>query len=107
MGFLNKKVDLGGIRVGSQHTVVFRFDDEIKKLNKIETSCGCTLVDYIAGSKEIKIMYKAQEMPIHLIKENKKFYQTTKAITVFFEELAAPGTESTEVLTFSANVFRK
>ena len=99
--------DIGTIKVGTKLVVTYTFDSSVK-VRKIDTTCGCSLVqdtlDTVNTSQQIVIEFKAKPIPYHLAKEGKTQLDTAQQIVVYFEAPNAPGIEQQETLTFKAKI---
>lgn len=91
--FETQEKDLGRIRRHSVHTVVFKALDDIPEIKNILVGCGCTKPKYNAETKELTVIYKAGEIPRHIIVGNQNI---TKYVTINYKD------GSSEVLTITA-----
>lgn len=103
--FLTKFHNLGNVKVGSKHTLEFRYNENITKIREVSTSCGCALAKIDYDKRIIYLTYTAKPIPKHLADEGKTSYQTTKTAKVLFEGTSNPGIQQEETLSFRANVF--
>lgn len=85
---------IGFIDSGSKTTVTFKAKKALK-IEKIETSCGCTSATYKKLGKKIVVKFTAEKVPIQV---NKEFITTTKSVTVTLKS------GRVEILTFTADI---
>ncbi len=89
-------------KVGKEESFSFSYDDKIKLVTKIVSSCGCTGVRNISKEKKIVAKYLPADIPIHLKEQG--HYETIQTITVYYQ--IEDGTEVSEILTFKATIYR-
>jgi len=75
--------DVGEVIAGKQVLVKFYAKEGIPKIKSLAASCGCSKPTYDKKSEEIKILYKPNPIPTHLLSQG--YYTTKKTVTVVFE----------------------
>lgn len=96
------KIDLGEIKVGSEHKLEFPYNGDINYIKRVTSPCECTAVKNYAKDKKIVAEYKAKEIPIHLKGEG--ITQVDKSLTIEVEYVNTDGTEGKQNLVFTAIV---
>lgn len=82
-------------KVGSEIKIPFTFDENIKLITRVETSCGCTLPIINMTDRRIVARVIPNPIPPHLIKVGKY----TKRLTVTVSYDSIDGTNQTETLS--------
>lgn len=97
-----KNIDLGTIKQKAGQEIIFKVKEgeEIKRISNLDSSCGCSTPRWDEKNKQLKVSYIPGAVPIHLIKEGKKSYKSSKMIYVKYED----GTS--DVLNFTAKVIK-
>ena len=73
--------NLGEIKVGQKTKALFTYDGNIK-VTKIESSCGCTSVDWNKETQTIKVVYVGQPIPLQIQQRGEDYFATTQNVIV-------------------------
>lgn len=94
MNWKSKHYNLGEIKVGIKKEIIFTPTEDLKEINNMTSSCGCSLPKLIGNT--IVVIYTPGSIPTHLISIGK--YDTTKTITINYKD------NSQDILSFSATI---
>lgn len=92
--------ELGRVKVGTELVMHFTYED--LDITKLESSCGCGIVNHDKKNKDVIVTYTAGKIPEHLRLQGKSEYSTAKTVTVTAN--LPDGTENTIILQFRATV---
>jgi hypothetical protein len=81
--WINPEVNFGTIKKGRSIDIVFKANINVPKIKNIETSCGCTKAKFDEKEREIKVTFKAGEIPRHITTGMQSVNQFVK---VFYED---------------------
>lgn len=99
--FLKTKVEVGRVKQGSSVIVNFPYDDETVEVRSMESSCGCGLPYNNIYEKKVWVNYTANTID-HLPDQS---IRTEKTVSVVY--INKQGLAVTEVLTFTATIYKK
>lgn len=97
MKWQTKHINLGDLKVGKKIEITFVPLEELKEINYMKSSCGCSTPSLVNG--KILVKYTPGSVPYHLIKRG--WYKSTKTITIIYKD------GSQDKLSFSAIVHKK
>lgn len=92
MNFQQNYLDLGELRVGVTKDIIFYPKEELKDIDTMSSSCGCSIPRIENGN--IVVSFTPGSIPIHLQFSGQ--YKTNKSITLNYKD------GSSEMLGFSA-----
>lgn len=92
MNFKQNYLDLGELRAGVIKTITFYPKEELKDIDNMTSSCGCSIPRIENG--KIVVSFTPGSIPIHLQFSGQ--YKTNKSITLNYKD------GSSEMLGFSA-----
>lgn len=93
-----QNINLGKVRVGVRQKIIFQKLAKEPVIVDLKASCGCSKPNYVKSKNQVIVLYKPQEIPIHLKVQGT--YSTTKTVTVTYED------GSKEVLTFKGTIIQ-
>lgn len=94
MNFKQNNINLGDLRVGITKSITFYPKEELKDINTMSSSCGCSIPRIENGN--IVVTYTPGSIPIHL--QYLGQYKTSKTITIKYKD------GSSETLSFTATI---
>jgi hypothetical protein len=100
MAFNTTHINLGRIRANKRYEVKFPYDDTVKDIGFMSTSCGCSGAQHLPVSKEVIINYHPGSVPQHLLGQG--FYTSRNHANV--DIINGDGSTSTIILSFEAIV---
>ena len=94
MNFKQSNINLGDLRVGITKSITFHPKEELKDIDNMTSSCGCSIPKIENG--KIVVTYTPGSIPIHL--QYLGQYKTNKTITINYKD------GSSEMLSFTATI---
>lgn len=79
---------LGSVRAGEKTLFSFESTRALENIEDLVPSCGsCTKVKgYDPGTGKLELEFSTGEFPVHLSMEGKTYYDTTKNVTVKYQD---------------------
>lgn len=87
---------------GSENIIEITYSGNVKMITRLTTPCGCMQGRIDTVNKKIVLTYTPKNVPIHLVKENKNFYEAAFAIEVEYD--STDGTSSKQTIIVTARV---
>lgn len=78
-------IDFGKVKTGTVVEGKFKYEGDGKYVSS-KPSCGCTVGDWNKETKELAVKYTPKAIPLHLKKEGKTTYNSSKYILVTMVE---------------------
>lgn len=98
-------VELHNQKVNREIQFHYHYGDEVKLITSITSPCGCTRVTNDSEFRNIVVNYTPQDIPIHIIKQGRNFYDTVKIITITY--LNTSDAELVQKLVFTAKITKR
>lgn len=98
MNWDTMNLDLGTLSVGKRIEITFTYigpNPELITQSNVRASCGCSTPIWNPSTKQLKVLYLPNPVPVHLTMKGQNQYNSSKYITVNYA-----GRE--ERLTFTA-----
>tara|TARA_R110000796_G_scaffold231853_3_gene349892 strand:- start:9957 stop:10277 length:321 start_codon:yes stop_codon:yes gene_type:complete len=87
---------LEGIKVGTLLTIVYQAIVPLPPIKEVKSSCGCSEASFDPETNQVRVVYKAEKIPKHLIAQG--WFLAAKKIGVIYEN------ETPDRLTFTIKV---
>lgn len=106
MGFTPILIELFTVKPRVNIEFHYNYDSEVKLITAIKTPCDCTRVYVDRATNSIVVDYTPYDVPIHLIRQGKTYYNTVKIIEISYTNTSDAALKQNVVFTARVGTYK-